>query len=221
MGKKQDENSFEKENCDASNQATAAPSSFKELQNIGTGENHNDATKKRRVANCGGKVEAGNERSVATHKENTQGKVGGDVVGAHNFKHQRKQQLHSPRRHVLEKHAHTRLRSDDRRSHVAGHARHHTASPTLMRSKSLVTMTHARQRPSSGPPRCECFGKLIVCSICNARPSQHAARAGTPGFRAPEVLLKYPHQTAGKIRSFLIFQQSSTRSCFLVVSNGV
>ena len=89
MGKKQDENSFEKENCDASNQATAAPSSFKELQNMGTGENHQDTTKKRRVSNCGGKVEAGKERSAATHKENTQGKVGGDIVGTHNFKHQR------------------------------------------------------------------------------------------------------------------------------------
>lgn len=25
----------------------------------------------------------------------------------------------------------------------------------------------------------------------------HAPRAGTPGYRSPEVLLKYPHQTTG------------------------
>ena len=30
---------------------------------------------------------------------------------------------------------------------------------------------------------------------CWSRRSQKAARAGTPGFRPPEVLLKYEHQT--------------------------
>ncbi|KAI6654319.1 Cell division cycle 7-related protein kinase-like isoform X2 [Oopsacas minuta] len=35
---------------------------------------------------------------------------------------------------------------------------------------------------------------IEVCNICNGRPSQQVSRAGTPGFRAPEVLLKYsPH----------------------------
>lgn len=27
----------------------------------------------------------------------------------------------------------------------------------------------------------------------------HAPRAGTPGYRSPEVLLKYPHQTTGEL----------------------
>lgn len=31
--------------------------------------------------------------------------------------------------------------------------------------------------------------------MCISRPEQTAPRAGTPGFRAPEVLLKYPSQT--------------------------
>lgn len=44
---------------------------------------------------------------------------------------------------------------------------------------------------------CYCFGKPQFCSICLARPQQTAPRAGTPGFRAPEVLLKYPSQTSG------------------------
>lgn len=32
-------------------------------------------------------------------------------------------------------------------------------------------------------------------SLPSSRSHQTAPRAGTPGFRAPEVLLKYPHQT--------------------------
>ena len=34
-----------------------------------------------------------------------------------------------------------------------------------------------------------------VCSTCCNRPAQVTPRSGTPGFRAPEVLLKYPSQT--------------------------
>ncbi|XP_035736965.1 cell division cycle 7-related protein kinase-like isoform X1 [Vespa mandarinia] len=42
---------------------------------------------------------------------------------------------------------------------------------------------------------CSCFGKPKICSLCLTNPTQAAPRAGTPGFRAPEVLLKYPLQT--------------------------
>ena len=38
--------------------------------------------------------------------------------------------------------------------------------------------------------------KNHICLFC--RSSQHAPRAGTPGFRAPEVLMKYPDQTTGR-----------------------
>lgn len=34
-----------------------------------------------------------------------------------------------------------------------------------------------------------------VCDICCAKPSQNTPRAGTPGFRAPEVLMKSPEQS--------------------------
>ena len=34
-----------------------------------------------------------------------------------------------------------------------------------------------------------------VCSKCLNRKAQRAPRAGTPGFRPPEVLLKFEHQT--------------------------
>jgi len=44
-------------------------------------------------------------------------------------------------------------------------------------------------------PSCYCAGQLATCPGCLALPHIHAARAGTPGFRPPEVLLKYPVQT--------------------------
>ena len=39
------------------------------------------------------------------------------------------------------------------------------------------------------------------CTNCEffCRVPQNASRAGTPGFRAPEVLMKYPDQTTGKL----------------------
>ncbi|XP_055607433.1 cell division cycle 7-related protein kinase [Uranotaenia lowii] len=42
---------------------------------------------------------------------------------------------------------------------------------------------------------CECFGKSQVCNICLVKKEMQASRAGTPGYRPPEVLLKYPDQT--------------------------
>lgn len=36
----------------------------------------------------------------------------------------------------------------------------------------------------------------------------HAPRAGTPGYRSPEVLLKYPHQTTGTLQNMIF------RGCF-------
>lgn len=42
--------------------------------------------------------------------------------------------------------------------------------------------------------RCDCYGRARVCTKCTNRRSQKAARAGTPGFRPPEVLLKSEHQ---------------------------
>ncbi|XP_013912112.1 PREDICTED: cell division cycle 7-related protein kinase [Thamnophis sirtalis] len=42
---------------------------------------------------------------------------------------------------------------------------------------------------------CDCYAKDSVCTICLSRRQQVAPRAGTPGFRAPEVLTKCPNQT--------------------------
>lgn len=43
--------------------------------------------------------------------------------------------------------------------------------------------------------KCTCDGKAQICYSCLTRRAQVAPRAGTPGFRPPEVLLKYPQQT--------------------------
>lgn len=44
---------------------------------------------------------------------------------------------------------------------------------------------------------CKCYGTPKICTICIVRKTQEASRAGTPGFRPPEVLLKYDRQTTG------------------------
>eukprot|EP00096_Caligus_rogercresseyi_P004548 TRINITY_DN18872_c0_g1_i1.p1 TRINITY_DN18872_c0_g1~~TRINITY_DN18872_c0_g1_i1.p1 ORF type:complete len:523 (+),score=131.74 TRINITY_DN18872_c0_g1_i1:177-1571(+) len=51
--------------------------------------------------------------------------------------------------------------------------------------------------PSNGRSSscCSCYGKPSVCSLCLSLKPLKAPRAGTPGFRPPEVLLKYEHQT--------------------------
>ncbi|XP_061652724.1 cell division cycle 7-related protein kinase isoform X3 [Phyllopteryx taeniolatus] len=41
---------------------------------------------------------------------------------------------------------------------------------------------------------CNCFQTDRVCNVCLSRKQQVAPRAGTPGFRAPEVLTKCPKQ---------------------------
>ena len=51
------------------------------------------------------------------------------------------------------------------------------------------------QHAGTGHVSCTCPGQLTVCSACLALPHLHAARAGTPGFRPPEVLLKCRTQT--------------------------
>lgn len=42
---------------------------------------------------------------------------------------------------------------------------------------------------------CDCYQKPQVCKVCTRKSDIFAPRAGTPGFRAPEVLLKTIEQT--------------------------
>ncbi|KNC30018.1 hypothetical protein FF38_03062 [Lucilia cuprina] len=52
-----------------------------------------------------------------------------------------------------------------------------------------------RNLSSTNSPKCYCYGNPQVCNICLVKKEIHASRAGTPGYRPPEVLLKYPDQT--------------------------
>ncbi|KAH0618430.1 hypothetical protein JD844_017620 [Phrynosoma platyrhinos] len=68
------------------------------------------------------------------------------------------------------------------------------------KSTSAVNNGLVKKAASSCPANltCDCYAKDRVCSICLSRRQQVAPRAGTPGFRAPEVLTKCPHQSTGK-----------------------
>lgn len=46
-----------------------------------------------------------------------------------------------------------------------------------------------------GGVACYCYGKPTICNLCIIKKEVHASRAGTPGYRPPEVLLKHTNQT--------------------------
>ncbi|KAK7945330.1 hypothetical protein WMY93_001058 [Mugilogobius chulae] len=65
------------------------------------------------------------------------------------------------------------------------------------RSSAPVKSQGANQKPLRAVPlssTCSCYHTDRVCNICLSRKQQIAPRAGTPGFRAPEVLTKCPNQ---------------------------
>uniref|UniRef100_A0A3B5LFI1 non-specific serine/threonine protein kinase n=1 Tax=Xiphophorus couchianus TaxID=32473 RepID=A0A3B5LFI1_9TELE len=60
-----------------------------------------------------------------------------------------------------------------------------------------VRTSSSSQKPQRAPQQgltCNCYLTDRVCNVCLARKQQVAPRAGTPGFRAPEVLTKCPNQ---------------------------
>ena len=69
-------------------------------------------------------------------------------------------------------------------SHSFNNASSATPSSSRFMTPSLIDMA-----------RCDCYGRLRTCTKCASRRKQVAARAGTPGFRPPEVLLKVEYQT--------------------------
>ncbi|XP_041064588.1 cell division cycle 7-related protein kinase isoform X2 [Carcharodon carcharias] len=65
-------------------------------------------------------------------------------------------------------------------------------------TSSKGTTSGLGRRPAICPSdlTCDCYMTDRICSVCLSRRQQVAPRAGTPGFRAPEVLMKCPHQTS-------------------------
>ncbi|KAM6078235.1 cell division cycle 7-related protein kinase isoform 5-T5 [Theristicus caerulescens] len=76
------------------------------------------------------------------------------------------------------------------------------SSRKLVTKKKIISTkpvsNGAARKAASGCPSnltCDCYATDRVCSVCLSRCQQVAPRAGTPGFRAPEVLTKCPTQT--------------------------
>lgn len=82
----------------------------------------------------------------------------------------------------------------------------------LMQQRNNVTQTTSRASIAGNV--CYCYGKSQVCNICIVKREVQASRAGTPGYRPPEVLLKYENQsTAVDIwASGVIFLSIMTKS---------
>ncbi|XP_051556415.1 cell division cycle 7-related protein kinase-like isoform X2 [Myxocyprinus asiaticus] len=63
---------------------------------------------------------------------------------------------------------------------------------------TVLSQTLRNQKPKpaavSQTLTCSCYMTDRICNICLSRKQQVAPRAGTPGFRAPEVLTKCPNQ---------------------------
>ncbi|XP_024908403.1 cell division cycle 7-related protein kinase isoform X2 [Cynoglossus semilaevis] len=63
--------------------------------------------------------------------------------------------------------------------------------PPAVRTQSSSQRPHRSVQQSF---TCSCYMTDRICNICMSRKQQVAPRAGTPGFRAPEVLTKCPNQ---------------------------
>ena len=51
-------------------------------------------------------------------------------------------------------------------------------------------------KETSQSAECDCFGQLTVCQLCESMPHLAIPVAGTPGFLAPESLLRFEEQTS-------------------------
>ncbi|XP_029401295.1 cell division cycle 7-related protein kinase isoform X2 [Mus pahari] len=70
---------------------------------------------------------------------------------------------------------------------------------TAISTKAMNSVMRETARSCTAVLTCDCYRSDRVCSVCLSRQQQVAPRAGTPGFRAPEVLTKCPDQTTGVI----------------------
>ncbi|KAK4303623.1 hypothetical protein Pmani_024382 [Petrolisthes manimaculis] len=74
---------------------------------------------------------------------------------------------------------------------------HSTTTTKSVKSGKVLQEVKTKSGSMLCPVSCHCYGSAKVCRVCIGRSNQVAPRAGTPGFRAPEVLLRHPHQGTG------------------------
>ncbi|KAK0137471.1 Cell division cycle 7-related protein kinase [Merluccius polli] len=75
---------------------------------------------------------------------------------------------------------------------------HRRVAPASRRTLPARSQASAQKPPRTATVNpaftCNCYQTERVCNICMSRKKQVAPRAGTPGFRAPEVLTCCPNQ---------------------------
>ncbi|XP_063242890.1 cell division cycle 7-related protein kinase-like isoform X2 [Bacillus rossius redtenbacheri] len=67
--------------------------------------------------------------------------------------------------------------------------------PVASSNTPLQPFLFGKAAPPAKDGTCDCYGRPMVCSACRHKKPMVAPRAGTPGFRPPEVLLKCHRQT--------------------------
>lgn len=67
--------------------------------------------------------------------------------------------------------------------------------PRMQAKRLMNTMDTPKSRLQDTSVVCQCYRKAQVCDICRRKSEMSAPRAGTPGFRAPEVLLRSYEQS--------------------------
>jgi hypothetical protein len=71
-------------------------------------------------------------------------------------------------------------------------------SQVKMLNAPRVSVSPTASVAENPKPKCPCYKKSQLCEVCLGRQRKLTApRAGTPGFRPPEVLLKSVQQTTG------------------------
>lgn len=68
-----------------------------------------------------------------------------------------------------------------------------TNNDSLMKRKCITPNPAAKRRTAH--PKCDCRGRPRTCNNCLNRPESLAPKSGTPGFKAPEILLRYNLQS--------------------------
>ncbi|GJQ84335.1 hypothetical protein Trydic_g5273 [Trypoxylus dichotomus] len=95
--------------------------------------------------------------------------------------------------------------------------KHGNISQSMRRSEMIITQP-LRGEPLKNDDKsvsCRCYGRPKVCNACFTKKSLKALRAGTPGFRPPEVLLKSSEQnTAVDIWAAGIIMLSILSNCY-------
>ena len=67
---------------------------------------------------------------------------------------------------------------------------------SMSKSSSKNSSSKSSKSSSSKSSKRECaHADNEICNTCLLKPGQEASRAGTPGFRSPEMLMKHPQQT--------------------------